>query len=736
MARLSLTGDTIAVDGVPWLTIGSSLPVAVVVNNRDLDDAIVLTATATRDLTFAPSGFAEPSVVVAELEPHPDRPDALRTFGFQYMEFALPSAGGADGHDLAPWPLRPAAAMPIVWGTGDGPVLLVGPLDAFHDQVMAVPSDERPRRGVACGWHGDLTEAPAGFAGSFVFLTAPDVRAAIAHYGTLLRDVHRAAPIGRYADPAVSALSYWTDNGATYYYRPEPGLDIRETILTAVRTLEAQGLPIAAVQLDSWFYPRAIPRPIADGAPVVPPSGATTWDGRPDAFPDGLGPFTRALGRPTVFHSRHLDASSPYFGPGKLEGWIDRDTGQAHGATPELFEIWMEQAASWGACTYEQDWLVEAFLTVGQLREKVGRADAWQQSIDRAAARRGLTLQWCMATPADFLASVHLRRLSSIRTNMDFDYAVDRPANWGWFLHVNALARALGLNTSKDVFLASRDAGGGYQDRLAEAETYLAAMSCGPVGIGDPIGATDAELVSRTCRPDGVLVMPDVPIAALAPSFLGDPMPANGPLAGETYSDHPAGRVHYLAAVAAPDRHGAGGTTLTVELAHLDVAHSDLASSGAAPAGTSPAGPPIDGWVARRWVDGSIRTGLDSSSRLDLDTGDRHLDAWVISPVLAGGRLAVFGDTTRYASMGDRRIGSLADDGDAVSLLVYGVSGEGVTVSGWSAGAAPSASLWCSGPEHIGAEVATAVRTAGPPGGWTVDVEVGIDGWTRLRVTA
>lgn len=730
MARLSLTGDTIAVEGVPWLTIGSSIPDGVTtgtVDNGDGDGTLVLTTHATRDLTFTPSGFAEPSVVTAQLQPHPDRPDALRTFGFQYMEFALPSAGGADGHGLAPWPLRPPAAMPIAWGTGDGPVLLVGPLDAFHDQVMAVPSDERPRPGVACGWHGDLTEVPAGFSGSFVLLTAPDVRAAIAYYGTLLRDVHGAAPIGRYADPAVAALSYWTDNGATYYYRPEPGLDIRETILTAVRTLEAQGLPIAAVQLDSWFYPRAIPRPIADGAPVVPPSGATTWDGRPDAFPDGLGAFTRALGKPTVFHSRHLDASSPYFAPGRLEGWIDGDTGQAHGATPELFEIWMEQAASWGACTYEQDWLVEAFLTVGQLRDRVGRADAWQQSIDRAAARRGLTLQWCMATPADFLATVHLRRLSSIRTNMDFDYVVDRPANWGWFLHVNALARALGLNTSKDVFLASRGADGTYEDPLAEAEAYLAAMSCGPVGIGDPIGATDTELVSRTCRPDGVLVMPDVPIAALAPSFLGDPMPANGPLVGETYSDHPAGRVHYLAAVAAPDHHGAGGTTIAVDLAHLDLTPAE---------GTTTA-EPADGWVGRRWADGSMRPGLHAGDPLELDTGDRHLDAWVLSPALAGGRLAVFGDTTRYASMGDRRIGSLADDGDAVSLLVYGVPGETVTVRGWVAGAARSAATWRSGPDHIDTEVDTPIEFGDDgPGSWSVEVVVGIDGWTRLRVTA
>ena len=34
----------------------------------------------------------------------------------------------------------------------------------------------------------------------------------------------------------------------------------------------------------------------------------------------------------------------------------------------------MEQAAAWGAVTYEQDWLVESFLGVRGLREAPGRA--------------------------------------------------------------------------------------------------------------------------------------------------------------------------------------------------------------------------------------------------------------------------------------------------------------------------------------------------------------------------
>ena len=50
----------------------------------------------------------------------------------------------------------------------------------------------------------------------------------------------------------------------------------------------------------------------------------------------------------------------------------------------------------------ESDWLVEVFFGVRGLRAEPGRARAWQEGLDRAARDRGITLQWCMGTPADF----------------------------------------------------------------------------------------------------------------------------------------------------------------------------------------------------------------------------------------------------------------------------------------------------------------------------------------------
>jgi hypothetical protein len=645
----------------------------------------------------------------------------VRSFGYQYMEFALPSTAGPKGHGLAPWPPRPPVAFPIVWQGPDTPALLVGPVDRFHDQIVAVSSNEHPRDDLAAGWHGDLAAVPAGFATTLAVLVESDVRSAIARYGELVRARHRTQRTGHGRDPAVRDISYWTDNGAHYYYRSEEGMDYPATLEAALARLVADGLHVGAVQLDSWWYPHEQPRGLDAGATVVPPSGAMRWDAREDALPGGFDRVRDAVGgRPLVLHSRHLSARSPYFDDGGSLPLVDdtsadgSPSGHAHPATTELVDAWMEQAAIWGACTYEQDWLVETFLTVDGLRRTPGAGDEWQREMDRSAARRGLTLQFCMATPADFLHTARMTQVSSIRTSMDFQYAVGRQANWGWFLHVNALARALDLATSKDVFIAARrDDGTGWEDPLAGAEALLAAMSCGPVGFGDRIGATDRDLVLRTCREDGVIVMPDVPIAALARSFLGEPMGTAAPLLGEAYTDHPAGRWHYVASFA---EQAVARVSVTVGIDELD--HRDTP------------GPLPEQWIAHRFGTGETRV-LDVDGRLELTPGDEAFDLWTIAPALLDGRVAVFGDGSKYVAAGTRRIGRVTEDrgglvgtSEVLSCMVFGAPGTTVDVAGWHVDEG-FVSTWH--PDGI---------TTHPvePGRWTVPVVIGPNGWTRVGI--
>jgi len=211
------------------------------------------------------------------------------------------------------------------------------------------------------------------------------------------------------------------------------------------------------------------------------------------------------------------------------------------------------------------------------------------------------------------------------------------------------------------------------------------------VGVGDPIGAINRDLVARCCREDGILVQPDVAVAALARSFFAEPMGSGVPLAGECWSDHPAGRWHYVVGCAVPQASG----RLDVRLDELD----------------DPAG----AHLARRDLDGTLVRLEDRGDTVALDPADGILDLWVVAPLLLDGSCAVFGDVSKFASAGCRRVGEITEHCDEVSLLVLGVAGSDVVVSGWGVA-----------PEGARADEAS--------GAWEAVVRVGPNGWTRLSI--
>lgn len=628
---------------------------------------LVFRIEARRSLSGLATGkFATPGVVWPGFRP--DRraaggiPEGTASYGHQYTEFALPVQGDASclGYTFAGH--RPPVVFPLLFVAPDLRTLLLAPLEGFHEQVIVVPKDaSEADLGVRCGWHGDLDSVPEGFVTELAVVAASRPRAALDALGEMLLRRHGTRRPSRYADDGVGRLSYWTDNGSVYYYRTEPGEDYATTLERTIAELRAARVPVCSVQLDSWFYPHETLRPVSDeGAPVVPPTGMLRWEPREDLFPNGFeGLRERLGGLPLTFHSRHFSANSPYFDA--ASAW--RDAAYAHPVEPRLLDRLLEQAASWGAITYEQDWLVESFLGVRGLREAPGRARAWQEGMDRSARSRGLTLQWCMATPADFLQTVGLEQVTSIRTSGDYRYLFENGLNWVWFLHGNAFARALGLHPYKDVFVSHGETGLGPGERYAEAESLLAALSAGPVGIGDRRGHTDRDLVLRTCRDDGVLLKPDAPIAAIDRCFRRNAFLEATPLVGETESAHPAGRWVYVLA-------------MNASRAKVALRESiPLADLGAA----APSGPVVAyDWRTRRFAK------LDPSGALEIDLGWQEFSYTVLCPVFEGG-LALFGDPTKYVTCADRRLGGIEKTPDGLRFDVLGSPGEEIRIEGCAA---------------------------------------------------
>lgn len=688
-----------------WFGPGRAIgPEGVACTVRAETDHLVFRSEAITDLDgLRTDRFEHPSVGWPVFTPG-ERLDGgidadARALAYLGCEFALPTRSTATLDGWMTLPGRPATAWPLIVRASDGRTMLLAPLDAFHEQIIGL--DDGTLR---CGWHGDLDSVPAGFSTELAIIGGRGPRECLDRWGRLLLDRAGTRRLGRYADVLVSRPSYWTDNGAAHWYRTEPGHDVVESIVGAVDGLRDDGVPVGAVQLDSWFYPHAVTRPFDTDEWEVPPTAMVAWEERPDVLPAGIADLRERLGRPPlVAHIRHLAASAPI----ATQVPVAVDGEHAVPTTPAAYERWLDQCVSWGVEVLEHDWLVDVFHRNRWLRERPGRARAWQEGIDAAARERGITLQWCMATPADFAQTVTLSQVTSIRTSGDHGYIATPGQIWAWFCTTNALARSLGLTPFKDVFRTDPDVAG----ELGEPEAMLSALSTGPVGLGDRVGRFRTELAHRCCRADGVLIKPDVPVAATDDSILGTGG-GTRPMFAECWSRHPAGRWWYVVAMhCRPDDRRVRGSLDLAELTRSD-------DHSAAPEA-------MIVWDRRhdtlRHVEAGHETsdGAASGAALTVELEREQWSAWVIAPVLACG-LAVIGDLSKFASAGDARL-AIDDHETGVEVVVKG-AGETVTITGWARRA----------PGVGGAAAVDGVRFDEATGRFEADVTVPPRGWTTV----
>jgi hypothetical protein len=328
----------------------------------------------------------------------------------------------------------------------------------------------------------------------------------------------------------------------------------------------------------------------------------------------------------------------------------------------DLFYRWMRQAADWGATTYEQDWVVEIWMGMRQLRAVPGRIAAWQNALNDAATKHDVSLIWCMATPADMALASSLSRIVAVRTCDDYRYAPDPAILWRWHLTTSCFARSLNLWPFKDVFISNNETDGAAVDidgdPNAEVEALLSALSGGPVGIGDRMGRTNRDIVMRTCRADGILIKPDMPLAAMDCSLWAE-RDASPLIWADTFSS----QWRYIVVIHAGLKKDALEGEEPVE-GSIDVA--------------------ADG-KARLVYDWRTKTAtLASSVSVSLRTHDWKF--FVVCPLDESKTSAVIGDVGVYATMGTRRVQvNRLPCGSLASVDVTGLPGEVVRFASWSA---------------------------------------------------
>ena len=149
---------------------------------------------------------------------------------------------------------------------------------------------------------------------------------------------------------------------------------------------------------------------------------------------------------------------------------------------PALWSEWMRSLASSGVRTYEQDWL----FGPAQPERNLEDGERFMDVMAQAAAREGITLQYCMPLPRHFLQGSQYSNLTTIRTSPD---RLSRE-HWRPFLFNGRLATALGEWPSTDVFMSAET------DNL-----LLATLSGGIVGVGDAIGNSIATIFCAPSDP-------------------------------------------------------------------------------------------------------------------------------------------------------------------------------------------------------------------------------------------
>jgi hypothetical protein len=514
-----------------------------------------------------------------------------------------------------------------------------------------VAAQTRTNGAIAGGIDPTIARLPAGFAHATLLAVGRGINATMDEWGRAIRVINGRNAAGSAPSIVLQKLGYWTDNGATYYYRRAPGFSSEQTLSAVRDEFAAKGVPLGYMQLDSWWY-RKDPRD----------KGMYLYAADPQYVPDGIQGLQHAVALPLVTHARWLAPDSPYRSRYHVSNGVV--------ISPEYYDSVLATTAAAGAVMYEQDWLE----TKAVPRQTLTDAPALLQAIDQGAMDSAQTVQLCMATPRFFLEAGRWPAITNIRVSTD---RFERP-RWDAFLYTSELARETGLLPWSDVFMS------GETDNL-----LLSTLSAGLVGVGDTLGHVDAASLLRSVRGDGVIVKPDAPIVPIDSSYIADASAASAhmapaPMVAATRTDHGGGMVGaYVVAYAR-----GGPTAYSFSPAELGIAG--------------------DTYVYDYFAKKGVIVGAGQTYTGDTATGLRYD---VVVPVGRSG-IAFLGATGNFASLGSTRINAATDDGRVHTTVAFGPTERSVTLAGHSptrpvvtADGHPIATRWDSGTGIFSANV-------------------------------
>ncbi len=527
--------------------------------------------------------------------------------------------------------------------------------------IVSAASDYMVASGT--GISSRIATLPAGFTHRTALAYGQGINRTFADWGQALTDLTGKRRPANDADALLKSISYWTDNGATYYYNPG-GPSYTDTLKAVKAEFDAKGISLGSMQLDSWWYPKG-----PDNA-WSSHGGIWTYRAAAGLFQPDLASFQASLGVPLATHARWIDAASPYRGQYAISGNVATD--------PQYWEDVAEYLKSSGVATYEQDWLGAEAQTAFNLADPAAFLDNMAASM----SKRGITIQYCMATPKHFLQSTNYGGLTTVRASGDgFG-----PKRWTEFLYSSRLAGALGMWPFADV-LMSTDTN----------SLILATLSAGPVGIGDALGGISRDNLLQAVRRDGAIVKPDVPATPVDSVFAADSQGVDTPMVASSWSDFGGMRTYYIFAYAR------GANT------SIAIRPSSWGIEGAA-------------YLYDYLQGAGYPIGANGAIDVNLSNGAGY---FILAPAGKTG-IAFLGDKGQFVTMGKKRIPLFADTGRIDVTVSFAAGEESRTLFGYSPGGVNVTAVRGS----VGAlnrDPATEL--------FTIGVRASSDGTAHLRIT-
>jgi hypothetical protein len=471
-----------------------------------------------------------------------------------------------------------------------------------------------PHGELASGISSQIASLTAGCQQRALLVIDKGINRAFDSWGQTLTAFYGKIRPSNDADVSLHQVGYWTDNGASYYYQTAGSLTYERTLAAVKSDFDRQGIGLGYIQLDSWFYPKG-----ANGLWSNNGNGIYQYMAAPALFPDSLAGFQRGIGVPLITHARWIDPSSPYHQQYQMSGNVVTD--------PNYWNYVAGYLSGSGVVTYEQDWLDDKAQSAFDLTHP----EAFLGSMASSMSQANLTIQYCMAAARHFLQSARYSNVTTIRASGDRL----TPDRWTHFLYTSRLAGAVGAWPFTDVFMSSET-----------NNLLLAALSAGPVGVGDPVGALSGASLLQAVRQDGVIVKPDVPVAPIDASYGAMAQGVDAPQIASTYTDFGNLRAHYVFAYAPWANHS------------VSFHSSDLG---------------VTGPVYLYDYFGHTGQVVEPADAINGQIANGAL-YWIAAPVGPSG-MAILGDLGNFVSLGKKRVTALADNG-VVHLTVAFAAGE------------------------------------------------------------